>query len=128
MPVTLLASLAVLLAQRATAAPIDSAPLQERATAAPVDVVQQNFPDPGLFLDSDGTWYSYATRTIGTTINIPVAKSSDWSSWSVVTDSSGRNYDALPTMPSWVDSTPNAWAPDVQKLVSLLERRNADHS
>ena len=106
-------SLAVaLLAQQVTAAPV-----QERATVAPVDVVQQNFPDPGLFHDSDGTWYSYATRTIGTTINIPVAKSPDWTNWSVIKDSSGKNYDALPKMPSWVASNPNAWAPDVQKLV-----------
>lgn len=78
--------------------------------------VGPNFPDPCI-ININGKWYAFATRTIGSGINVPVASSPDYKTWTIMTNSSGGTYDALPTMPPWVDTTPNQWAPDVGQLV-----------
>lgn len=83
--------------------------LGKRSVAGPV--IAANFPDPGL-IKVDNVWYAFATRTKGTTIHIQVAKSTDFSTWSVVSE------DALPTLPDWVNQTSwNTWAPDIKHLV-----------
>jgi hypothetical protein len=68
-----------------------------------------------------GVWYSFGTRTIGSSINIQIAQSNDFSSWSLVQNDDGSQQDALPDLPDWVyASSPNTWAPDVQQLVGSL--------
>ncbi|KAF2718707.1 glycoside hydrolase family 43 protein [Polychaeton citri CBS 116435] len=74
-----------------------------------------NFPDPCI-LKVGSTWYSFATRTIGSNVHIPVASSTDFTNWQTVSDGNGQ-HDALPNLPSWVDAdSPNTWAPDVNHL------------
>lgn len=73
--------------------------------------------DPSI-IRVDGVWYSFATRTIGTSIRIQVARSNDFAVWGLVYNEDGSQYDALPNMPQWVFQTsPNTWAPDVVRLV-----------
>lgn len=56
-------------------------PLNKRAVIGPV--INQNFPDPGIMRNAaDGVWYAYSTSSGGK--NIPVAKSADFKSWSIV--------------------------------------------
>ncbi|KAF2764357.1 Arabinanase/levansucrase/invertase [Teratosphaeria nubilosa] len=75
-----------------------------------------NFPDPAI-INVSNAWYAFATRTIGSSIHIQVAKSTDFSSWALVYNSDGTQYDALPNLPAWVDSSsPNTWAPDIVQL------------
>lgn len=65
----------------------------------------QDFPDPSIFLDTD-TWYAFSTSSGG--LNVPVAKSSDATSWSLL------GVDALPSVGAWADADePDVWAPDV---------------
>jgi len=74
-----------------------------------------------------GTWYAFATRTIGSSIHIQVAESGDFNSWSIVKNADGSQKDALPTLPAWVSSnSPNTWAPSVDRLVRMIiDDRNA---
>ena len=69
----------------------------------------------------NSVWYSFATRTIGSSIHIQVAWSNDFEHWSLVESSDGSQVDALSYLPSWVyGASPNTWAPDVQQLVSII--------
>lgn len=99
---------------------VSSAPITTivgRSEAGPVDT--NNFPDPCI-INYDNTWYSFATRTIGSAVHIQVAKSTDFAHWVAVTNSDGSEYDALPTLGAWVNQTNwNTWAPDVSELVSI---------
>ncbi|ETI19688.1 hypothetical protein G647_08701 [Cladophialophora carrionii CBS 160.54] len=82
--------------------------------------ISSNFPDPGLALDTStrtsgngsqhGTWYAFSTQT--GEINVQMASSPDFSSWTL-----HRGYDALPTLPAWARKPPDAgvWAPDVNQ-------------
>lgn len=73
--------------------------------------------DPSI-IQVDGIWYSFATRTIGSTVKIQVARSNDFNVWGLLVKSDGTQYDALPRLPRWVHPTSwNTWAPDVQRLV-----------
>ena len=55
--------------------------LDKRAVAGPV--INRDFPDPGLMRNgADGVWYAYSTSSGGK--NIPVAKSTDFNTWSIV--------------------------------------------
>ncbi|KAI0098314.1 glycoside hydrolase family 43 protein [Nemania sp. FL0031] len=66
-----------------------------------------DFPDPSIIW-GDGSWKAYATSSNGK--HIPVATSSDASSWTL------SGTDALPDPGSWVDANDRGiWAPDVQK-------------
>ncbi|KAF4308635.1 glycoside hydrolase family 43 protein [Botryosphaeria dothidea] len=70
------------------------------------EVISSNFPDPSI-VKVGTTWYSFATNSGG--INVQIAKSLDFKSWTVI---SGK--DALPNLPRWVNNTdPAVWAPDV---------------
>lgn len=73
--------------------------------------------DPSI-IQVDGVWYSFATRTIGSTIKIQVAGSYDFAVWGLFYYQDGTQYDALPNLPPWVKNPNwNTWAPDVQQLV-----------
>lgn len=55
--------------------------LNKRAVTGPV--IDQDFPDPGLMRNgADGVWYAYSTSSGGK--NIPVAQSTDFSTWTIV--------------------------------------------
>ncbi|KAK0933560.1 hypothetical protein LTR29_014851 [Friedmanniomyces endolithicus] len=76
-----------------------------------------NFADPSVIQTSDGKWYAFATRTIGSAIHIQAAQSSDLETWTLVVNEDGSQYDALPSMPAWVASGPSTtWAPDVVQV------------
>lgn len=80
--------------------------------------------DPSI-IQVNGTWYSFATRTIGSSVHIQIARSRDFHTWALVYNQDGSQRDALPILPSWVNSaSPNTWAPDVSQLVSS---RSAAH-
>ena len=97
------------------------ATLNSRSESGPV--ISENFPDPGL-INIDDQWYAFATRTKGSTIHIQVATSTDFDTWSILTDTDGSQYDALPTLPAWVNNTGlmtwNTWAPSVKQLVGRV--------
>jgi arabinan endo-1,5-alpha-L-arabinosidase len=71
-------------------------------------VLDADFPDPGVILAPDGSYYAYATQTQrdGKWINIQVARSSDLVHWEVLGD-------ALPEKPDWAKETQDFWAPSV---------------
>jgi hypothetical protein len=76
-------------------------------------VITKNFPDSSL-LKVNSTWYAFATQSPHSGINIPIATSSDFETWTVTM------MDALPATPDWVNMSAQAlWAPDVNELVSL---------
>lgn len=90
--------------------------LQTRAEFGPV--LTSNFPDPSIIW-VNGYWYSFAT-TNGV-VNIQIARSANFNTWTQVNNPNGSQRDALPVIPGWVNGTAaNTWAPDVTMLVSLL--------
>ncbi|RMY66666.1 hypothetical protein D0863_08272 [Hortaea werneckii] len=76
-----------------------------------------NFPVDPSVIQVGNTWYAFATRTIGSSIHIQVAQSTDFNNWSIVKNADGSQKDALPNLPSWVyGASPNTWAPDVIQI------------
>ncbi|KAK0880477.1 hypothetical protein LTR87_005756 [Friedmanniomyces endolithicus] len=72
---------------------------------------------PSVIQTSDGKWYAFATRTIGSAIHIQAAQSSDFETWTLVVNADGSQYDALPDVPAWVATGPSTtWAPDVVQV------------
>jgi len=47
-------------------------------------VINQDFPDPGIMRNSDGTWYAYSTSSSSGLV--PMAKSTDFVNWSPPTN------------------------------------------
>jgi len=87
-----------------------SAVIEKRSVAGPV--IDKNFPDPSV-IEVDGVWYAFATNGLGR--RIPMAKSSDFKSWSII------DGDAMPTVGAWARSKDaQVWAPDVIRRVSCL--------
>jgi beta-xylosidase len=73
-------------------------------------VIKTDFPDPSI-IQVGGTWYAFGTQSIYdyTNIKTQLATSDDFDNWTL-----RENYDALRTLPSWVDKgDPRIWAPDV---------------
>jgi len=98
--------------------------LNERAEFGPV--LASNFPDPSIIW-VNGYWYSFAT-TNGV-VNIQIARSPDFVTWTQVNNPNGSQRDALPYIPAWVNGTAaNTWAPDVVMLVSLLASTIIQHT
>ena len=96
-------------------ADVDSV-LNERAEFGPV--LASNFPDPSIIW-VNGYWYSFAT-TNGV-VNIQIARSQDFVTWTQINYHNGSQRDALPSIPMWVNGTAaNTWAPDVIMLVSVF--------
>jgi arabinan endo-1,5-alpha-L-arabinosidase len=70
--------------------------------------LDRDFPDPAVTRLSDGTYYAYATQTLGsvTAVNIQVARSKDLRAWTYLGD-------ALPDKSPWALNTQDFWAPQV---------------
>ena len=81
------------------------------ASLAAGPVIPSNFPDPCLAQSKAGEWFAFSTQSGN--INIQVASSPDFASWTL-----HQGYDALPNLPAWTVAAPNAkvWAPDVNPL------------
>ena len=77
-------------------------------------VITSNFPDPSL-IQVGNTWYAFSTTSGG--LNVPIAKSTDFKTWTV------SNIDALPSLGAWAASG-NTWAPDVVQLVCYSDSKN----
>ncbi len=83
-----------------------------------VDVLQpimdgQDFPDPCIIRTKSG-WHVFATNAVvnGNRVNIQAAHSRDFRNWTYL-----YGYDALPSLPAWVDDDSlDVWAPDVSLL------------
>lgn len=117
--VVLLASLLLLLLsnQHASAKPLSTRANRVANTTTGTyvrgPVMDQNFPDPSIVY-ADGYWWAFATMDAD--INIQVAKSPDFETWTYL-----DGVDALPEPPEWVEmSMPNTWAPDVNMLVGFF--------
>ncbi|KAF2157586.1 glycoside hydrolase family 43 protein [Myriangium duriaei CBS 260.36] len=79
-------------------------------------VMYNNFPDPG-FIEVDGVWYAFATRTAGTKVHFQMASSPDFKTWKIVNNTDGSQRDAMPVLPAWVNNQNwLTWAPDVVQL------------
>lgn len=82
-------------------------------------VIPSNFPDPTV-IEVGGKWFAFATRTKGSAIHVQAATSPNFNTWSLATNSDGSQYDALPTLGSWVDTSTtlssNVWAPSIVEL------------
>ncbi|KAK8154008.1 glycosyl hydrolase [Phyllosticta citrichinensis] len=78
----------------------------KRANITATRAIEQDFPDPSIIKFGD-SWYAFAT-TNGKGINVQLAVSPDFSTWSVV-----QGYDALPQTGNWSDPGPVVWAPDI---------------
>jgi hypothetical protein len=86
--------------------------LSTEPTIFPGPVIASNFPDPGWILPANSsTYYAFATNNLAQGINIPVATSEDFVTWTLE-----EGYDALPDPGSWTAYT-RIWAPDVVQLV-----------
>ncbi|KAG5728695.1 Arabinan endo-1,5-alpha-L-arabinosidase [Termitomyces sp. T112] len=68
-------------------------------------VISVNFPDPSIiWVPSENSWFAFATN--GNGVNVQLATSLDFDTWSVT------KQDALPTVGAWVDqANPAVWAP-----------------
>ena len=74
-------------------------------------VISTNFQDPSLF-QFNGSWYAFAGANGNPPhINVQMATSPDFSTWTVV-----RDYDALPTLADWATKPGHLWSPDVNQL------------
>lgn len=81
--------------------------------AEPVRAVDTDFPDPCI-IKTDAGYYAFATA--GNGVNVQIARSDDFSSWDLLSDT-----DAFPgPFPDWIASEPNTWAPDVIQRVCTL--------
>jgi beta-xylosidase len=74
-------------------------------------VIGTNFQDPSLIQVND-TWYAFAGANGNPpNINVQIATSSDFSTWTVT-----QGYDALPTLASWATNPGHVWSPDANQL------------
>ncbi|KAL9122170.1 MAG: hypothetical protein Q9187_001271 [Circinaria calcarea] len=82
-------------------------PLKKRSISGPV--ISVNFPDPAIIQDPvDNSWYAFSSGSAGK--NVPVARSTDFSTWNVI-----EGFDAVPQLGKWSTGA-NVWAPDVVQL------------
>ncbi|KAK5165219.1 uncharacterized protein LTR77_009317 [Saxophila tyrrhenica] len=102
--------LAALLADFAAAIPVP----QDSGSSAPSTYTPimngQNFPDPSIIRTNNG-WHIFSTNAVvdGERINVQAGYSPDFTDWTY-----RNNYDALPSLPPWVDPiSPSVWAPDL---------------
>lgn len=98
-------SAAALLAGLVTSSPLQK--LNARQTTIN-PVISDNFPDPAILQDTDGTWYAFSTDNGGN--NVPVASApAPAGPWTVLSN------DLLPTPGAWSNGQ-NVWAPDVRLI------------
>ena len=77
-------------------------------------VISSNFQDPSV-IKVGNTWYAYSGPNGNPNVNVQIATSSDFASWSV-----HGGVDVLPDPGPWAASPPHVWAPDVNQLVRPL--------
>ena len=82
-------------------------------------VIKENFADPCLGVDDDGTYYAFATgnATIGINVQVASAPSTNLSDWTL-----HKGQDALPVLGSWAlqpNKIAQVWAPEVVQRVRL---------
>jgi beta-xylosidase len=74
-------------------------------------VISTNFQGPSL-MQFNGTYYAITGANGNpTNINVQLATSTDFSTWSVA-----YGYDVLPTLASWATEPGHLWAPDLNQL------------
>ncbi|KAI0166717.1 glycoside hydrolase family 43 protein [Hypoxylon sp. FL1284] len=71
-------------------------------------VFDEDFPDPSVLLDRDGTWYAFGTTSNGKQIQVAVGGNL-YQGWALLDD-----VDALPDPGNWTTGR-NTWAPDVHQ-------------
>jgi hypothetical protein len=78
-------------------------------------VISTNFQGPSL-MQFNGTYYAIAgVNGNPTNINVQLATSTDFSTWSVA-----YGYDVLPTLASWATEPSHLWAPDLNQLPDAM--------
>lgn len=93
--------------------PVPKRPILKRELLGSGPVIRTDFPDPSIIL-VDNVWHAFGTQSLYnyTSVKTQYATSPDFTTWTLQ-----ENYDALRTLPSWVDSSnPQIWAPDVFAL------------
>ena len=82
-------------------------------------VISENFADPCLVNDGNGTWYAFATRTDDKVhVKMASAPESNISEWTL-----HKGYDPLPKLGAWANTKiadPAVWAPYVVASVGIL--------
>ncbi|RMZ76414.1 hypothetical protein DV737_g4798, partial [Chaetothyriales sp. CBS 132003] len=81
---------------------------KKRSSNGPV--ISVNFQDPSV-IEADSTFYAYSGPNGNPSVNIQVATSPDFATWSVQS-----GVDLLPDAGSWAAATPHVWAPDVNSV------------
>lgn len=77
--------------------------------APAVQLLARDFPDPGVFVAGDGTYYAYATSSADFDSTIPFATApAPGGPWQV-------RGDALPARPAWAVAGQGFWAPEVTR-------------
>lgn len=82
--------------------------------AANSAVIKTNFMDPSV-IELNGGYYAFAGANGNPEgINVQVASSSDFSSWTLKS-----GYDALPVLGEWAANPGHVWSPDINQLVRI---------
>ena len=68
-------------------------------------VIESNFADPA-YIEVGGTYFAFSTTSDN--LNVPIAVSSDFTTWKVT------DQDAMPDLPGWTDG--GIWAPHVVSI------------
>jgi hypothetical protein len=90
-------------------------PIQPRSANGPV--ITTNFMDPSVIQLKNG-YYAFAGANGNPAgINVQVAYSPDFSSWTV-----NSGYDALPVLGAWAANPGHVWSPDINELVRILRQ------
>lgn len=78
--------------------------------------LRTDFPDP-FVLPLSGGYYAYATNILDGRVNVPVAFSTNLSTWQLSADETNRTgyRDALPELPRWAERG-STWAPEVMRI------------
>ncbi|RHZ60464.1 glycoside hydrolase family 43 protein [Aspergillus thermomutatus] len=80
-----------------------ASPVEKRARG-PWMAINSDFPDPSFVQSADGAWYAFGTNGNGK--RVQVARSADFSSWTLL------DKEALPALAGW-ETEIDHWAPDV---------------
>ncbi|KAI0119267.1 glycoside hydrolase family 43 protein [Daldinia grandis] len=83
-------------------------PLQSLSKASDDPVFDDDFADPSIFQDEDGTWYAFGTAGKNKQIQVATGKDFD-GPWDLLKD-----VDALPHSAAWTTGR-HSWAPDVRR-------------
>jgi hypothetical protein len=79
-------------------------------------VITSNFMDPSVIELKNGSYAFGGANGNPAGINVQVAYSQDFSSWTV-----NSGYDALPVLGAWAANPGHVWSPDINQLVRSLK-------